>query len=80
MEENKVELVTCPFCGKPVPKKKELVETKSTITPRLGLKVNVEFKMTVCAFGHKFIEMENLEKTLKGVSDFEGKVISNEIT
>ena len=73
------ELVLCPFCGKQVPKEKEVIETKQTITPRLGITVNVEFKMTVCKMGHKFIQMADLEKTLQNVSDFEGKVVANEI-
>lgn len=83
MEENnqlaQVEIVNCPFCGMPVPKKGEVVETKQTITPRLGITVNVEFKMTICKAGHKFIKMEDLEKTLKGVNTLEGKILSNEI-
>lgn len=73
------ELVVCPFCGKQVPKEGEVIETKQTISPRLGIPINVEFKMTICSNGHKFILMPDLEKTLKNVSDFEGKVISEEI-
>lgn len=73
------ELVVCPFCGKQVLKEGEVIETKQTISPRLGIPVNVEFKMTICSNGHKFILMPDLEKTLKNVSDFEGKVISEEI-
>jgi hypothetical protein len=73
------ELVLCPFCGKQVPKEGETIETKQTISPRLGIPVNVEFKMTICSNGHKFILMPDLEKTLKNVSNFEGKVISEEI-
>lgn len=73
------ELVVCPFCGKQVHKEGEVIETKQTISPRLGIPVNVEFKMTICSNGHKFILMPDLEKTLKNVSDFEGKVISEEI-
>lgn len=84
MEKNKqittLELVNCPFCGCPVPKDSEFIETKETITPHLGIKVNVEFKMTVCINGHKFIKMEDLDKTLKGVANFENKVISQEIS
>ena len=57
----------------------KVIETKQTISPRLGIPVNVEFKMTICSNGHKFILMPDLEKTLKNVSDFEGKVISEEI-
>ena len=73
------ELVVCPFCGKQVLKEGEVIETKQTISPTLGIPVNVEFKMTICSNGHKFILMPDLEKTLKNVSNFEGKVISEEI-
>lgn len=80
MEENKkkVIMVECPFCGSAVPLKYKMIETRQTITPHIGMSVNVEFNMSYCIKGHKFIQVEDLEKTLKNVADFEAKIIAGD--
>lgn len=77
-KENKVVLVECPYCGAPTPLRNQVIEARQTITPHLGLPVNVEFKMSFCIKGHKFIQIQDLETTLKNVADFEAKVIAGD--